>query len=186
MGFNLNAAANLIFTNHLTYLAPAVVPLLGMRVLGEASMITRTLRFMGVTTHELLHLGVGIITFASPTSFSVIPRRDEGRIVLGSVGFKRLRWYNALFTALAPLSVVPLLLLLSGTRTVSGVGAIQWQDLAFWILAGPCLLHCWPSKADWKLTLISWPLIALSILAAIVAAWAQDWSVLDAWSKVAS
>ena len=54
--------------------------------------------------HELMHLFMGLITFAKPVNFSLYPKRDEnGNLQLGEVKFANLNFFNSIPTALAPL-----------------------------------------------------------------------------------
>jgi len=60
--------------------------------------------FIGVFLHEVSHLVVGIVLFAKPTNFSLIPHRKEnGGYQLGSVEFRGLDTFNSLPVGLAPL-----------------------------------------------------------------------------------
>jgi len=56
--------------------------------------------------HELAHLLVGIVTFAMPTKFSLIPKKDVDGYKLGSVDLKNINFFNAF-----PIGIAPLLLL---------------------------------------------------------------------------
>lgn len=177
---------NLIFSSTICYLVPVLVTALLMRSIQSPVLLMSVLRFIGVLVHELLHLMVGTLMLAQPMSISLIPRREGNQIVLGSVAFKRLTWMNAWATALAPLLVVPGLFAIADWRLTYGARNITWGDLCWWILAAPLLLNCWPSRTDWRLVLISWPIICLGLLGATAYAWSQDLSFLLAWSSVAS
>lgn len=176
----------LFFASATSYLIPVLVVALLMRFLQSPVLLMSALRFIGVLVHELLHLMVGTITLAQPTRITFIPRREGNQIVLGSVTFKRLTWMNAWATTLAPLLVVPGLLAFADWRLTYGSRHITWGDLCWWILAGPLLLNCWPSRRDWRLVLISWPIICLCLLGVTAYAWSQELSFLLAWSSVAS
>ena len=59
---------------------------------------------LGTSLHELSHYFVGLILNAKPTTFSVWPKRSlEGGYTMGSVGFRNIRFYNAIPSCLAPL-----------------------------------------------------------------------------------
>src|SRR5512133_274591 len=60
----------------------------------------------GTAMHEALHGMVGLVLFATPTSFSVFPKRQGNTWVLGSVHFSNLNVWNA-----APVAFAPLLML---------------------------------------------------------------------------
>ena len=64
------------------------------------------LGFPGVVLHELMHFLVGLILFAKPTSFSLIPRRVKSGWQFGSVSFRGLNFINAAPVAYAPLLLV--------------------------------------------------------------------------------
>ena len=63
--------------------------------------------FIGVALHETCHLLVGLLLFAGPTGFSLVPQSDgNGKWVMGSVRFRKLNAVNALPVGLAPLFLV--------------------------------------------------------------------------------
>lgn len=63
----------------------------------------------GTTAHELSHALIGGLLGAKPASFSLLPKNlGEGRWQLGAVGFTNLRWWNAPWTALAPMLLAPM------------------------------------------------------------------------------
>jgi len=64
------------------------------------------LGFPGVVMHELMHLLVGLVLLAKPTSLNLIPRRVGNQWHFGSVSFTGLTILNA-----APVAYAPLLLL---------------------------------------------------------------------------
>lgn len=78
------------------------------------------LQFTGVLVHEMLHFIVGLVTMARPSSMSLVPRTEGGRLVLGSVGFVGLNWLNAWITALAPLLAFPIIYWLASWRLTEG------------------------------------------------------------------
>jgi hypothetical protein len=53
--------------------------------------------------HELLHFTVGLILFAKPKGFSLIPKKENGGYTLGQVTFSNLNFINTIPTALAPI-----------------------------------------------------------------------------------
>jgi hypothetical protein len=68
----------------------------------------------GTVAHELSHALVGLLLGAKPCSFSLFPKDlGGGRWQLGAVGFSGLRWWNAPWTALAPMLLAPLALYLA-------------------------------------------------------------------------
>lgn len=68
----------------------------------------------GTLAHELSHAGIGLVLGAKPCTFSLLPKNlGDGRWQLGAVGFSGLRWWNAPWTALAPMLLAPLALVLT-------------------------------------------------------------------------
>ena len=116
----------------------------------------------GTFVHELLHLLVGLILNGKPVSLSLWPRRvGHGRWILGAVGFANLRWYNAVFIALAPLFAIVANLLLAPSPS-------GWEphgsDVQHWLIATPILAMCIPSTTDFKLAFKSWPIFAVVLI----------------------
>lgn len=164
----------MLFDGPASYLIPSVVLGLVLSSQRRAWMPVRFLQFTGVLIHEVLHFVVGLVTMARPTSMSLIPRAEAGRLVLGTVGFVGLNWLNAWITALAPLLVLPMVYGLANWRLTHGIQHVQWWDMLIWLVLAPQWLNCWPSRADWKLVLISWPLIGLFVGAIVVWLWGRS------------
>ena len=61
---------------------------------------------IGVFLHELAHLLVGVLLFARPSAFSLIPQRQKDGMRLGSVTFTGLNPFNSLPVGLAPLGLI--------------------------------------------------------------------------------
>jgi hypothetical protein len=81
---------------------------------------------------KALHGLVGLLLFAKPRSFSIVPKRQGDTWVLGSVGFANLNIWNA-----APVAFAPVLMLGIGYRVaavsvfdVAVIPDIQLLDLA--------------------------------------------------------
>lgn len=129
---------------------------LALKVLIPHPAIRAIFVLPGTFVHELLHLVVGLILNGKPVSISLWPRRvGHGQWILGAVGFANVRWYNAVFIALAPLLALGAALLL--TPSPSG-WVPQGSDLQRWLIATPILAMCIPSTTDFKLALKSWPI----------------------------
>ncbi len=63
----------------------------------------------GTLLHEIMHLLVGWLMNAKPCNFTILPKRNPtGEYVMGSVGFRNIRFYNAIPAALAPLLLLPI------------------------------------------------------------------------------
>jgi hypothetical protein len=126
------------------------------------------LGFPGVVLHELMHFLVGLILFAKPVSFSLIPQRSNNGWQFGSVSFKGLTLLNA-----APVAYAPFLLI-----GVAWFSFHHWmlalfisQQYIAWIITGyliACaLFYSIPSSKDVKVGGLS----TLFWLALLVAAW---------------
>lgn len=164
----------MLFSSPLGYLAPsAVICIMLLFQRGKWAPVI-LLRFTGVLVHEVLHFIVGLVTMARPSSMTLIPKAEAGRLVLGSVGFLGLNWLNAWITALAPLLALPLIYGVASWRLTYGPPHFQWGDLLIWLLIAPQGLNCWPSRADWKLVLISWPLMGVIFFGSLVWLWAHS------------
>lgn len=181
-----SALENFVLASPHGYLVPMLVMSFVVRTLPSRSLPASLLRAVGVFSHEIFHFGVGYLTRARPVGMTLIPRRDGNQIILGSVEFERLTWANAWATALAPLLALPALYALALWRTSNQVEGLTFEDLACWTLASPIVLHCWPSSADWRLALISWPILGFALLFVALYVCSQDLSFLLAWSSVAS
>lgn len=65
--------------------------------------------FIGTFIHEVLHFLVSLLLYGKPSKFSILPKKEDGGLILGSVAHSNLSWYNRLPIGLAPLLVwIPL------------------------------------------------------------------------------
>lgn len=142
------------------YQLPSVSLALVIRVLSARHPFFFLFTLAGTICHELAHFCMGLLTGARPQSFSIIPRRAGNRWELGSVVLGNVRWYNAAPAALAPLLIIAIPILVAAWRTEAGL-RFQWMDLALAFVLAPQFLSCWPSWADWKIALRSWPYLLL-------------------------
>jgi hypothetical protein len=150
----------------LLYLAPSVALALLIRVLVRAHPVFFLFTVAGTLSHELAHYAVGLLSGAGPRALTIVPRRVGNTWQLGAVVLTRLRWYNAAPTALAPLLIIALPLLVARWRTVPG-WTFHPFDVAIAFALAPQFLSFWPSAADWRIALRSWPY--LLVIAAAVA-----------------
>lgn len=148
----------------LIYLAPSLLLALVIRALSARHPIFFLFTLAGTITHELAHFCVGLLTWARPATFTVIPRRVGQGWELGSVKLTRVRWYNAAPSALAPFLVLLLPFVVAWWRTRAGLH-FQWLDLALAFAVAPQFLACWPSSADWRISLRSWPYLLIAAAA---------------------
>ncbi len=147
---------------------PNLVLIVGMGALLLSSrswlMIHAWLRLPGTLAHELLHLAAGLICGARPVSLSVFPRRSPQGVVCGEVLFARLRWWNAIPVAMAPLLLLPAALVLFVRSTQLPVGS----ESALWVFFGwQALLAGWPSRRDLSHALVA--TVVIVVLIGIVA-----------------
>lgn len=142
------------------YLIPAfILALVGRMFAGHGLASTSLILFVGVFVHECLHFLVGALLNAKPTHFSVFPKEEGGRYQLGHVCFANLRWYNAIWVAMAPLLGVLLFAewRVNATEEFTFVAA----DIPALIVIAQVLLSSIPSAQDFRIALRSWPLILL-------------------------
>jgi len=156
-----NLSSEVFFSPPVAYLVPSLAAGLVLAYLRRTWTPLRALHFSGVLVHEMLHLLVGFLTMAKPNSISLTPRMIDGRMVLGSVGFVGLNWWNAWLTGLAPLLALPIIYGAACLRLTHGPLYFQWGDVLIWLLIAPHYVNCWPSREDWAIVLISWPVFAL-------------------------
>lgn len=139
------------------YLIPSAIIWLFLQRVSGRTAIYSILSLPGTFVHELLHFAVGTLTNAKPVSFSLLPAMDANRrLVMGSVGFSNLRWYNALPTCLAPLLGLYVTLFVAAYRVGNGY-VFESADIIIWCLLAPQFSSMWPSLTDWKVSLRSWP-----------------------------
>lgn len=70
--------------------------------------LSALVNIFGTSLHEMAHFITGFILNAQPTGLSLWPKKCDGRYVLGSCGFRNIRFYNAFPAALAPLILLVL------------------------------------------------------------------------------
>ena len=130
----------------MTLLILVLIGAVFIRWLGASSYFW-LIAWPGTVIHELLHAAVGFLLLASPTNINLMPRNDANGIILGTVEFNNLTWYNKLPIAAAPLLAIPVVFIainmLTFSATVAGFATV-------WILAS-ILSQSIPSKYDWKI-----------------------------------
>jgi hypothetical protein len=144
----------------LLYLLPSLLLAVLIRFLATLHPLFFFFQLSGTICHELAHFLAGLVTGARPVSFSLIPRRTGNAWQLGAVKLTQVRWYNAAPAAMAPLSIalIPLAVALWRTRAA---WSFETFDIALAFLLAPQFLSFWPSPADWKIALRSWPYLLL-------------------------
>jgi len=160
----------LLIVDVVAYLAPSLLLALLIRALAIRHPIFFIFTVIGTLCHELAHFAVGLVTGARPASLTVVPRRVGRGWELGSVQLTRVRWYNAAPAALAPLLVAGVPVAVALWRTGPG-WRFQPVDIALAFAVAPQFLACWPSAADWKIAVRSWPFLLIGGAAGAAAWW---------------
>lgn len=159
----------------LLYLAPVAALAVVIRILAATHPFFFLFTLAGTICHELAHVLVGFLTGARPGAITVIPKRKGKHWELGSVTLNRLRWYNAIPSALAPLLIVLIPLGVAWWRTSSPAWHFEPLDVLLAFALAPQLLSFLPSKDDWRIARHGWPLL---VIVAVVA-----WSAWHFWPK---
>jgi hypothetical protein len=147
----------------LLYLLPSMALALFIRAMSGRFIAFTFLTLAGTLCHELAHCIAGFLTNARPASIRLIPRRiDKHRYQMGAATFLNVRWYNAAFTALAPVLILAIPLLFANWR-VRHMQGFTWGDAGMMFFLAPQFLCFWPSRTDWALALRSWPYLLVVI-----------------------
>ena len=121
-----------------------------LRFLKKNIYVSALFWWAGTVGHELCHFVVGFLLWAKPTRIDLIPRRDSatGGLVLGSVTFENLVWWNKLPVATAPLLLLPVgyWIFIQSMRSE----LMSLDTLLFDLAVLQCLEGCWPSGTDWR------------------------------------
>ncbi|KWA83808.1 hypothetical protein WL29_20810 [Burkholderia ubonensis] len=119
----------------------------------------------GTLAHELSHAAVGLVLGAKPSSMSLWPKSlGGGRWQLGSVEFTNLKWWNAPWTALAPMLLAPLSLAVAliWAYPVWAAGDFAAAGIALYVCA-TMLQASWPSSKDFEVALPGLAIIGLVV-----------------------
>jgi hypothetical protein len=103
----------------------------------------------GTFLHETAHFLVGFFLNARPTSFTLFPRRSGDAYVMGSVGFKNIKFYNALPSAMAPLLLLVVGFYFNRWFFVN-VNLNIWNYFAYVVLQTIIIENALPSSTDFK------------------------------------
>lgn len=116
---NINNVENIVFNliqNDLLYFTIILSAIIGkLKESSKNNIFTAWIMYLvGTLFHELAHFILSILTFGSPTWFSIFPskqKNENGQTVgymLGYIESQNIRWYNVFFIAMAPLLLMPL------------------------------------------------------------------------------
>lgn len=119
----------------------------------------------GTLAHELCHLVTGWLLNGQPVNVSLLPRRQGRSVVLGSVSFRNLRWYNAFFVGIAPVLQAPLAWW-ALQRLLQNAFSLDWLNTLWLYLIACLVLASLPSGQDLKIAArspVGWLLLAVGI-----------------------
>jgi hypothetical protein len=153
------AAAPAVLCQHsdvLLYLVPSAALAVVIRILAGAHPFFFLFTVAGTICHEMMHFLVGWLSGARPAGLSIIPVKQGGHWLLGSVTLTRVRWYNAAPAALAPMLIIVIPFAVAWWRTGPG-WKFEPLDLLIAFALAPQFLSFWPSMVDWRIALRSWP-----------------------------
>ena len=119
----------------------------------------------GTVAHELSHYAIGMILGGKPSSMTLMPKAlGGGRWQLGSVSFNNLKWWSAPWTALAPMLLAPLSLVLTQLWVfpIWLSGDVGSAAIALYVCA-TLLQASWPSSTDFEVAFPGLAVIALLV-----------------------
>jgi len=119
----------------------------------------------GTFMHELMHLIASFISFGKPTNFSIIPKKNNSGITLGSVSSSNMTWYNAIIISLAPFLLYFIAYYLM--KILPSIHNELYYYATLYFIAN-LLFAGTPSSTDWKLAFKkSWILLLIIIIGII-------------------
>ena len=128
-----------------------VVMLSYLRHLTYRSMFLAALtNIPGTFFHELMHFTVGLFLNAKPTTFCLFPKKVGDGYVMGSVGFRNIKFYNAVPSALAPLLLLVIAYYLD--KMFLRVTHITiWEYILYILLQTILIENSIPSPTDFRI-----------------------------------
>lgn len=114
-------------------------------------LMTSLVNIPGTILHEIAHFMVGLVLNAKPASFNLLPKRRDNVYVMGSVGFRNIKFYNAFPSAMAPLLLLPLAYWLNEYFLVTTI----WRYIFFILLETVIIENAIPSATDFKVAFSS-------------------------------
>lgn len=130
-----------------------VVLAVGLKHRAYGSMFLAALiNIPGTVLHEMAHFIVGLLLWAKPTSFSLFPKKNGEVYTMGSVGFRNIKFYNALPAAMAPLLLLWAAYALNGYY-LSHAHITIWNYMVFILLETVIIENAVPSATDFKVAL---------------------------------
>ena len=104
----------------------------------------------GTFFHELMHFTVGLLLYAKPTTFCLFPKKVGDGYVMGSVGFRNIKFYNAVPSALAPLLLLVIAYYLD-KMFLQVTSITNWGYLLYILLQTILIENSIPSPADLRI-----------------------------------
>ena len=139
-----------MFTENRFFLILCVLVLSALKHKTYRSMILISLiNIPGTFLHETAHFLIGFILNARPTSFTLFPRKSGDSYVLGSVGFKNIKFYNALPSAMAPLFLLAVGYYFN-RWFFANIHLSLWTYFGYIILQTIIIENALPSSTDFK------------------------------------
>ncbi len=143
--------SSLILKNLMTdrfYLILLVVLISSMKYASYRSMwASAIINLVGTVLHECAHFFVGILLNAKPTSFSLFPQKKGDCYVTGNVGFRNMRFYNAMPTSLAPLLLLVVAYYVD--KNFFGAFSLSLGNFLFYVFLMTILIeNAIPSRTD--------------------------------------
>jgi len=161
----LNAWLNTLSASEITALASLLALTVALKRASFGVGAYALIAWPGTVCHELAHALVGFLLRAQPCNMTLYPKNlGGGRWQLGAVSFRNIRWWNAPWTAMAPLLLAPLSLWLTLTFVSPAWARGQLlSSLLGLMLCSVILQASWPSSTDFKVALPG--LVILGLLA---------------------
>lgn len=103
----------------------------------------------GTILHETAHFIVGLLLWAKPTSFSLFPKKNGNVYTMGSVGFRNIKFYNALPSAMAPLALLGVAYFLN-LYYLKHAHITIWNYFLFILLEIVIIENAIPSSTDFR------------------------------------
>jgi hypothetical protein len=153
----------------IAYLVGTAAMLWAMSQARRSFWLLSLLVLPGTFCHELCHWGVGRLLNGRPIHFTVFPKRVGRGLVLGSVVFSNLNWYNAFFIGLAPLLLLVAAYGLFLWR-LGGKPEFGWTEAGVVYFLANLLFGAVPSWQDLRVAARS-PIGWLLLLGALVYGW---------------
>lgn len=119
-----------------------------------SNILTVLFKLPGTFFHELAHFFVGIVTFAKPVNFSLIPKFQDKSITMGSVSFINLNFFNTALISLAPFLLVPLSFYLFYIFSISlSTSEFDYFSILYGYLVFNTFSSSLPSSQDYRVAL---------------------------------